>query len=254
MPYFTTVHHGIKLFFFNSLYLQHLTRFFVATISLASKIVVKHVNRSHKIVQKWRVEFLKNEGEILEYLRGTYARLNCVANDEDLTKHAALVEQDPAMPQSAWVIFEFSANRDGYWNNDHFMEQMETAVKVAEAKYPPRIFNHVWVFDHSCGHTAYAADALVASRLNKKSGSNQLVMRDTMWSGKPQKLVEPDGTPKGAAKILQERGIQTSSLKLEDMRTILANHDDFRSEKNALHVETMLTGKGHTAVFLPKFH
>ena len=51
--------------------------------------------------------------------------------------HAALVEQDPGMPLSAWVIFEFGANCDGYWNNDHFMEQMETAVKVAEAKYPP---------------------------------------------------------------------------------------------------------------------
>ena len=31
------------------------------------------------------------------------------------------------------------------------------AVKVAEAKYPPRAFNHVWIFDHSSyGHTAFA--------------------------------------------------------------------------------------------------
>ena len=86
------------------------------------------------------------------------------------------------------------------------MVQMEVAVKVAKAKYPPRAFNHVRIFDHSCGHTAFAPDALVASRLNRKSGGKQPAMRDTVWAGKPQKLVLDDGTPKGAAMILEERG------------------------------------------------
>ena len=126
------------------------------------------------------------------------------------------------------------------------------AVKVAEAKYPPRAFKHVWIFDHSCGHTAFAPDALVASRLNRKPGGKQPVMHDTVWAGKPQKLVLDDGTPKGAAMILEERGIYTKTLKLEDLIVILSQHDDFKNEKNSL--ETMLTGKGHTAVFLPKFH
>ena len=84
----------------------------------------------------------------------------------------------------------------------------------------------MWVFDHSCGHTAYAADALVAFRLNKKPGGNQPAMRDTVWAGQPQKLVEPDGTPS-----IEERGINTSNLKLHDMRTILANHDTFERKK-----------------------
>ena len=30
-------------------------------------------------------------------------------------------------------------------------------------------------------------------------------MRDTVWAGKPQKLVMADGTPKGAAMFLEER-------------------------------------------------
>lgn len=60
------------------------------------------------------------------------------------------------------------------------MEQMETAVKVAEAKYPPRAPKHVSVFDHSCGHMAFAPDALVASRLNRKPGGKQPAMRDTV--------------------------------------------------------------------------
>ena len=49
--------------------------------------------------------------------------------------------------------------------------------------------------------------------------------------------------------ILEQRRISTGTLGLEAMQTILSLHDDF---KNAL--ETMLTNKGHTALFLPKFH
>ena len=158
-------------------------------------------------------------------------------------------QHDPTVPQSARVIFEYGKNCDGYWNNELFMEQMEMAVKVAEPKYP---LKHVWIFDHSCRHTAFAPDALVASRLNRKPGGKQPVMHDTVWAGKPQKLVLDDGTPKGAAMILEERGICTKTLKLEDLIVILGQHDDFKNEMNSL--ETMLTGKEHTAVFLPKFH
>ena len=406
-----------------------LTQDFQLLITAASKIVAKYVNRSPQTVEKWRVDFLRNEGELPDFLRGTYARMNCVSNDEDLTMkareyvrenafrkgspnmtagsfaswvnndllpnatlesgaprkisvevgrkwlhsmgfqvkritkgiyydgherqdviearesflkkmvslgflhssnspspemasylpevelspdwentifwfhdettfnanddqktmwkddtiqvikpksrgsgimvsdfieerqgylalsdsmHSTLASTDPTMPKEARRLFEYGHARDGYWNNDHFMQQMEIAVKVAEAKYPPRVFKHVWIFDHSCGHTAFAPDALVASRLNKKPGGAQPAMRDTVWAGKVQKLVEPDGTPKGVAKIFEERGINTSTLKLEDMQIILANHDDFKNEKNAL--DTFLEKKGHTALFLPKFH
>ena len=110
------------------------------------------------------------------------------------------------------------------------------AVQVAEAKYPPCIYKHIWIFDHSCGHTAFAPVALVTSRLNKKTGGQQPAMRDTIWGGKVQKLVMEDGTPKGAAMILEERGINTTPLKLDDMRVILSQHDDFRNEKNALDI------------------
>ncbi len=52
--------------------------------------------------------------------------------------------------------------------------------------------------------------------------------------------------------ILEERGINTSTLKLDDMRVILNCHDDFKNEKSALH--TILERRGHTVLFLPKFH
>lgn len=166
--------------------------------------------------------------------------------------YETLKQHDPMIPQSARVVFEYGKTHDGYWNNQLFMEQMEVAVKVAEAKYPPRAFNCVWIFDHSCGHTAFAPDPLIASRLNCKPGGEQPAMRDTVWAGIPQKLVLDDATPKRAAMVLEERGIRTSMLKLEQLTTILSQHDNFKNEKSSL--ETMLSGKGHTAIFLPKFH
>ena len=141
---------------------------------------------------------------------------------------ASVAEVDPTIKQSARVIFEHGKAKEGYWNSDLFLEQIKTAVKVAEAKYPPRVYKHVWVFDHSCGHRAYAPDALVVSRLNRKPGGKQPAMRETTWAGKPQKMVMEDATPKGAAMILEERGTYTRTLKLEDIRSM---HDDFKNKK-----------------------
>lgn len=76
------------LYPFALLIFQVLTHHFQLMITAASKIVVKHVNRSHKTVQKWQVDFLHNKGELSDYLRGIYARMGSVANDEELTKRA----------------------------------------------------------------------------------------------------------------------------------------------------------------------
>ena len=48
----------------------------------------------------------------------------------------------------------------------------------------------------------------------------------------------PDGRPKGAALVLEERGYDTKGMKLDEMRSILAGHDDFKNEK--CHVDTVL--------------
>ncbi len=104
--------------------------------------------------------------------------------------HEMWKETEPTLPKSARQIFEYGKNKDGYWNSELFLEQMHIAIRVAEAKYPARVFKNVWIFDHSCAHTAYAEDALVAARLNRKPGGKQPAMRDTVWAGKH------DGTPK----------------------------------------------------------
>ena len=88
--------------------------------------------------------------------------------------------------------------------------------------------------------------------MNKGPGGKQPKMRDTIWNGHPQTMTLPEGRPKGAALVLEERGYDTKGLKLEEMRAILAEHDDFKNEK--CRVDTFLSNRGHTCVFIPKFH
>ena len=75
-----------------------------------------------------------------------------------------------------------------------------------------------------------ADNALDASRMNVNPGGVQPLMRDTVWAGHPQRMVFSLGVAKGMKKVLEERGINTATLKGEQMRTILANHDDFKNE------------------------
>ena len=55
-----------------------------------------------------------------------------------------------------------------------------------------------------------------------------LRVRDTVWTGRVQEMVLPDGSAKGLRTILAERGINHKRMKAGDMRTVLSNHDRMR--------------------------
>ena len=42
----------------------------------------------------------------------------------------------PNLPDTARVIFKFGAQGDGFWNSEHFIAQVDKAMKIAEFKYP----------------------------------------------------------------------------------------------------------------------
>ena len=160
---------------------------------------------------------------------------------------------NPNLQQQALTSIEYGESREGYWTSEKFMKQMEKAVQIAEVKYPKcDNWRHIWVFDSSSCHTAKAPDSLEVSRMNVNPGGKQKVMRDTVWAGKVQTMNYALGIPKGMRVILQERGINPQTLNADQMRTILSQHDDFRNEKS--RVEQFLDSKGHTTIFLPKFH
>ena len=149
----------------------------------------------------------------------------------------------------AGEIIKFGAGSEGYRNNARFLKQMEGAVKIADIKYPSDTHSKVWIFDQSSGYTAFREDALNVNRMNVSTGGAQPRMRDTVWDGR---MDLSDRGPKGMKIILEERGIDTTSMREADMRLVLGNHDDFKFEKTAL--EHFMQEKGQCAVYLPKFH
>ena len=98
------------------------------------------------------------------------------------------------MKQYASRSIEYGENRDGYWISERFLEQLKDCALIAECKYPrEQGYKVVWVFDHSSCYGAYADDALIVSRMNGKPGGKQLLLHDTIWNCKVQKMVLAKG-------------------------------------------------------------
>ena len=76
--------------------------------------------------------------------------------------------------------------------------------------------------------------ALDVTKMNVNPGGAQRKMGDTMWQGQVQKMTFNLGTPNGMCKVLKERGVNTTGMVADQMRKILAEHDDFRNEKSLL--------------------
>ena len=132
------------------------------------------------------------------------------------------------------------------------MKDVKDAGRIADFIYPSASHTIVWIFDQSSCHRAFSDDALNVRRMNVRPGGAQPAMRDTVWGRRVQRMVMDDGTPKGMRMVLEERGINASRLSADDMRIVLAHHDDFQNEKTI--VEHYLESQGHKVFFLPKFH
>ena len=168
-------------------------------------------------------------------------------------EYAEVIKMNPTIKEEARLLLEYGENKEGYFNSKKFMAQMEDAVAIANIKYPRKEgFTVYWIFDQSSCHTAYADDALNVAEMNVNPGGSQPKLRDTIFNGKLQRMVYADGTPKGMKQILQERGINTSKMKKQDMKDCLASHPDFKDEKTI--IERFLMDKHHVCMFLPKFH
>ena len=166
-------------------------------------------------------------------------------------EHQQAKAVNPSIQQQARVVFEYGSERGGYWTGDKFMTQMKTACDIVEVKYPPSSHTVAFILDQSSCHRKFDDQALVARNILVKDGGPRRV-RDTVWGGRPQSMVLPDRSAKGLRTILAERGIFTSTLKADDMRIILSNHDDFANEKT--QVEHYVISRGFQCHFLPKFH
>ena len=163
-------------------------------------------------------------------------------------------KSDSSAKMYARQLLEFGENKEGYWTSDKFISQIRSAVKIANIKYPKSSgYKIVWMFDHSSCHAAMADDSLDVNHMNVNPGGKQRVMRDGWWGGKPQKMTDAHGVPKGLKRVLEERGINTARLNQAQMRELLGSHPDFKYEKS--RIERLLTEEyGHIVYMIPKFH
>ena len=67
----------------------------------ASRIIGKVLNKNYKTIQKWRVDFFNNKGEVPDFLWGKYERMRAIANNEDLTEQARLYVRENSFKKGA---------------------------------------------------------------------------------------------------------------------------------------------------------
>ena len=141
-------------------------------------------------------------------------------------------------------------NRDGYFTNDHLMAQVAQTIDIFERVHPSA--TGLFLFDNTPSHRKIHDNALNADRMNVGPGGKQPKMRDTVWDGGVQKLVDNCGTPRGMRVVLEERGVDTTGMKAKEMRDALKHFPDFKEQKTIL--EEYIEQRGHLCIYYPKFH
>ncbi|EPS97533.1 hypothetical protein FOMPIDRAFT_1031940 [Fomitopsis schrenkii] len=73
---------------------------------------------------------------------------------------------------------DYGKNYDGYWNGALFVKQLQEKIIPAFERAHGPGYQALIMVDNSQGHSAYAEDALLASRMNLRSGGKQARLRD----------------------------------------------------------------------------
>ena len=93
----------------------------------------------------------KGSGIMVSILIDERIRFLALTDEE----HEEANKHDITITQRARETLEYGESREGYWNSNKFMMQMNNAVKIAEIKYPPADkWKIIWIFDHSSCHMA----------------------------------------------------------------------------------------------------
>lgn len=139
---------------------------------------------------------------------------------------------------------EYGGQREGYWTSEKFMSNVKDAAAIANFKYPSDKYAIIWPFNQSSCHRAFAEDSLNVLRMNKCPGGGQSCMRDTMWQGQVQKLVDDNGD-----------SVSTDTIR-KYFRKVQEYERAYREGKNAgLEVEQAVKKyKSHRRVFFESSH
>ena len=198
-------------------------------------------------------------------------------SNEDLLRKSSWPCDDKNEPiRDAILYFEYG--KDNYWTGEKMVNQTaDTAIPIFEQAFPN--CEGLFAFDNASNHASFAADALVAGRMNLGSGGKQPLLRDGFdhAQGVVQRMVFENGHPlcgqaKGIKVVLQERGLwrdrQSDGSKFcltcpkpgcDPTRngeccgtTFLQSQKDFQDQRGWL--QEKVEAAGHNVIFYPKFH
>ena len=179
----------------------------------------------------------------------------------------------------ARVFFKAGKNRDGYFDADDLLQQVDNAINIFESK-TNGFATALFLFDNAPSHRRRAPDACSARKMPKSSRptwrhhKDGPKMRATTFGvdNTPQNLYFADDHPtmpgwfKGMEVIIHERGLwpqkglnaQCEEFKCEAGKTdccccrLLFTQPDFENQKS--HLEEFITTRGHICDFYPKYH
>ena len=77
----------------------------------------------------------------------------------------------PDIPRTACITLEYGKNKESYFENKRFLDQVCGALQIATYLWPTH--DHVWVFDHSGVHKCMGDDALSTVKMNLTDGGKQ---------------------------------------------------------------------------------
>ena len=97
---------------------------------------------------------------------------------EFLTETIGRLKDDQGEAREFMVL---GAKYDGYWNGEKLVSEVRRVVDIFERTHPGAI--GIFAFDNATSHTAFVADALVASKMNNAPGGKAPPMRDTTSNG-----------------------------------------------------------------------
>jgi hypothetical protein len=179
----------------------------------------------------------------------------------------------------ARLFFKAGKNRDGYFDGEDLLRQVENAIDIFENK-TNGFATGLFMFDNAPSHQRRAPDALSARKMPKNphpmwrhhKGGPKMRLTSFGINNQPQDFYFPADHPtmpgwfKGMENIIRERGLwpenglsaQCEGFKCEKgriyccCRRLLFSQPDFMNQKS--HLEELITSRGHICDFYPKYH
>ncbi|KIL55377.1 hypothetical protein M378DRAFT_90974 [Amanita muscaria Koide BX008] len=109
--------------------------------------------------------------------------------------HSEVICSTVGSLKDAGQDLEYGKNYDGYWTGELFVKQLiEKIIPAFEKAHGPG-YQALIMVDNSQGHSAYATDALLTSRMNLRPGGKQARLRDGSFMCGDQKVTQPMNFP-----------------------------------------------------------